>query len=246
MGMRGFVHTSVKLDSPDTTRPFAVVLLSADERPFRLIAAGQELSIHAAVVGPLVARSLHADQVPLVSLHVSPRHPAFPAFSHSFADDVRVLRRERFAGWNDGLRAAVEGSASLAAVTRLFDEIVAAVVSDHCNDNVPVDPQVDAALQLMEEDLELSVEAVARQIGMTPATLAHRFQKALGLPLRAYQAWLRITRAWVLFAPEKNLSLTDIAYQAGFSDSSHLSRTWRTCYGISPSYMRSGAVRVIR
>jgi AraC-like DNA-binding protein len=243
LGTRGFVHTSQGMVAPPSARPYAVVLLSACGRPFHLHTAGHDLEVTAAVVGPQVLRSLRATDVALVSFHIAPSHRAFPAFAHAFAEDVRVLRRERFTPWDAALRDAVDGEAALADVSKLFDEVAGVVHLDHCHGEVH-DPEMIHLLYWMDAHLDSPIDALARQARLTPAALTRRFQESLGLPLRAYQAWLRTVHAWPLFAAGK--TLTDIAYQAGYSDSSHLSRSWRQIYGVSPSYMRSRAVQVIR
>jgi AraC family transcriptional regulator, arabinose operon regulatory protein len=244
LGLRGFVHTSFTTESARTTRPHAVLLLSSCGKPFRLTTDGNALEVHAAMVGPQVMRSLDAHGVELLSLHLSPAHRAYPAFSHAFADDVRVLRRERFSPWDAAMHTAVHGPATLAEVSTLFEQLFSVVQIDHCNGEVP-DELIEAVLRLIEANLDLPIDELARQVNLPVATLSHRFQQSLGLSLRTYQAWLRTARAWPLFLEEK-LSLTDIAYQAGYADSSHMSRSWRQIYGVSPSYMRSRAVRVIR
>ncbi len=245
LGTHGFVHTSHGLVSPPTARQPAVVLLSACGRPFRLLAADMDLSVGAAVVGPQVLRALEATGVELLSFHIAPAHPLFPAISQTFRGDVCALNRDRFSQWNTLMRAAVWGEASLASVSDLFDQVVMGVLTDHRLVG-ELDPRLATVVELLDINLDKPIELLAREVNMTPHGLSRQFIDQFGLTLRAYQGWRRTAIAWELFAREKKLSLTEVAHLAGYSDSAHLSRTWRAVYGLSPSFMRSGSVQVIR
>jgi AraC-like DNA-binding protein len=60
--------------------------------------------------------------------------------------------------------------------------------------------------------------------------------ESTGLPFRTYLLWLRLSKALELFS--EGVSLTDAAHGAGFSDSSHLSRTFRRLFGIAADSLR--------
>jgi AraC family transcriptional regulator len=64
----------------------------------------------------------------------------------------------------------------------------------------------------------------------------HLFVEETGLQYRSYLLWLRLGRAVAAFA--KGHSLTEAAHAAGFSDSAHLSRTFRRTCGLMPSSLR--------
>lgn len=53
----------------------------------------------------------------------------------------------------------------------------------------------------------------------------------VGLPFRAFLLWRRLNRALELYGAQE--SLTQAAYLAGFSDSAHLSRTFRKMFGVA-------------
>ena len=66
--------------------------------------------------------------------------------------------------------------------------------------------------------------------------MSHLISDSLGLSFRAYQAWRKQVRVCKLLYSGR--SLTDIAHEAGLSDSAHLSHFYRHWYGQSPSYSR--------
>ena len=68
--------------------------------------------------------------------------------------------------------------------------------------------------------------------GVTISHLVRSFSKAVGLPPRSYHAQVRLARARRLLTEGK--SATWVAYECGFADQSHLSRRFRTHYGLTP------------
>ncbi|WP_235214942.1 helix-turn-helix domain-containing protein [Rhodococcus opacus] len=76
---------------------------------------------------------------------------------------------------------------------------------------------------------------VARRVGLSASRLTHLFGAQVGLPLRRYVLWLRLTLAVTEVAA--GADLTAAAHGAGFSDSAHLSRTCREIFGLPPSVL---------
>jgi AraC-like DNA-binding protein len=85
-------------------------------------------------------------------------------------------------------------------------------------------------------DKPVSLAAAAAQVGLSSGRARHLFVESTGLPFRTYLLWLRLTKAVALFSG--GASLTDAAHGAGFSDSSHLSRTFRRMFGIAADSLR--------
>jgi len=71
---------------------------------------------------------------------------------------------------------------------------------------------------------------------LSAGRLRHLFVEQTGLPFKTYLLWLRLSRALQCFATGK--SLTEAAHEAGFSDSAHLSRTFRRMFGVTPAALR--------
>jgi len=85
-------------------------------------------------------------------------------------------------------------------------------------------------------DKPLSLVDAAAHVGLSSGRARHLFVESTGLPFRTYLLWLRLTKALELSSA--GASLTEAAHAAGFSDSSHLSRTFRRMFGIAPDSLR--------
>jgi AraC-like DNA-binding protein len=72
---------------------------------------------------------------------------------------------------------------------------------------------------------------VASQLALSESRFLHLFSDELGISWRQYLLWRRIICA--VQAIINNSSATDAAYLAGFSDSAHLSRTFRNNFGMT-------------
>lgn len=77
--------------------------------------------------------------------------------------------------------------------------------------------------------------ALGRHVGLSAHRLMHLFRAGTGLPLRRYALWLRLRTA--LASALKGASLTEAAHAAGFSDSPHLSRSFREHFGLPPRFL---------
>lgn len=79
-------------------------------------------------------------------------------------------------------------------------------------------------------DSSLGIDEAARGVGLSPSRASHLFVEETGLPFRTYVLWLRLVRA--VDARIAGSTLTEAAQEAGFSDSAHLSRTFKRMFGL--------------
>lgn len=85
-----------------------------------------------------------------------------------------------------------------------------------------------------------SLTGLAVAVGVHPVTLARAFRRAFGCTVGEYVRGLRIERATRQLA-DSELSLAEIALNAGFSDQSHFSNLFRQHTGLSPFRFRRAA-----
>jgi len=96
---------------------------------------------------------------------------------------------------------------------------------------------VAAALEYVDRALEAGRRATlpeaAHAAALSPSRLTHHFTGTVGIPFRRYLLWRRLVR--VVDEVAAGADLTRAAAAAGFSDSAHLSRTFRDNFGLPPS-----------
>ena len=84
----------------------------------------------------------------------------------------------------------------------------------------------------------ISIASVADAVGLCPSELSRRFKAYHRVTPEAYRKQVRLARATRLLASGN--SVVAAAHEAGFADTAHLSRTFRSQYGISPSHWARG------
>jgi AraC family transcriptional regulator len=82
-----------------------------------------------------------------------------------------------------------------------------------------------------------SLSGLAEAVGVHPVTLARAFRRAFGCTVGEYIRNLRLERAAHQLT-ETEMSLAEIALEAGFSDQSHFSNLFRHRTGLPPSRYR--------
>lgn len=102
--------------------------------------------------------------------------------------------------------------------------------------------EVARAIQIMERDrgAPTSVETIAASVGLSLRQLERQFRSALGITPKVHQNRLRNRRVRDLLR-QTSLSVIEIAVACGFSSTSHLARSYRKHFGVSPKEERKRA-----
>ncbi len=106
----------------------------------------------------------------------------------------------------------------------------------------PMDARIARSISELPRPLpaRISLAELAARVGLSTSRYAHLFRAEVGLPLRPYLRWLRLREALSVIAAGE--SLTRAAASAGFSDSAHLSRTFRRTFGVPPRILLGSAL----
>jgi AraC-like DNA-binding protein len=99
-----------------------------------------------------------------------------------------------------------------------------------------VDARVLQAVQLIRGNKHYKMSELAHEVGLSYYRLSHAFARNLGITLRAFVQWKKVTVTASLLAHK---SITEAAHEAGFTDSAHLSRLFKDVYGLPPSYLNN-------
>jgi AraC-like DNA-binding protein len=95
-----------------------------------------------------------------------------------------------------------------------------------------------AAMRLAPEK-EYTIDDMARQAGLSPSQLIHRFKHLTGLPPYNYLLKCRVRAAQTLLLTTGQ-TVTEIAQSLGFSSSQHFAMQFKLELGITPSELRRG------
>lgn len=111
----------------------------------------------------------------------------------------------------------------------------------------PRDERLERVLSHIAEHLDQPYELkqLAEAACLSESRLQHLFKEEMGIAISQYVLWERIKEA-VRFTAGGN-DLTSSALASGFSDSAHMSRTFKRMFGFSPSSIlkNSRSVQVI-
>jgi len=116
--------------------------------------------------------------------------------------------------------------------------LLATVLSAPCGSNAPprwlaqITSEIEARF-----DEPLRFDSLARDLGLHPVYVSRAFRQHTGVTMHDYLRTLRLRHARRLLGASKR-SITAIASESGFSDPSHLSRTFAEQLGVTPRSFR--------
>jgi AraC-like DNA-binding protein len=105
-------------------------------------------------------------------------------------------------------------------------------------------PLVERVLQAVSEDLPMTGEQLAVELGVSPGHLARSFKREMGLSLVDYRNRRRIDRFFdTVSRAGGTVNLLDAALKAGFGSYAQFHRVYRKFLGTAPREVLTGATR---
>ncbi|MBV8251395.1 MAG: helix-turn-helix transcriptional regulator [Chitinophaga sp.] len=124
--------------------------------------------------------------------------------------------------------------------TSISEEYILSWLSEAAEVKMPTRmPWFSQAKMILENEFDThhTIKSIAERVYVHPIYLARAFKEREGMTIGKYQLEMRIRRAvQLLFSTQ--LPIADIAFTAGFSDSAHLVRIFRSYYQCSPHQFR--------
>ena len=110
---------------------------------------------------------------------------------------------------------------------------------DQTESSARISETTDGVIRLIEARYaeKLTLEDMARAVGLSKYYLARRFKEELGMTLYGYLTLYRISRSKILLQ-NTDLSVADIAEQVGFSGTSNFIRTFSEYESLTPHQYR--------
>jgi methylphosphotriester-DNA--protein-cysteine methyltransferase len=105
-------------------------------------------------------------------------------------------------------------------------------------------PLVERVLQAVSEDLPMTGEQLAVELGVSPGHLARSFKREMGLSLVDYRNRRRIDRFFdAVSRANGSVNLLDAALKAGFGSYAQFHRVYRKFLGTAPREVLAGTAR---
>jgi AraC family transcriptional regulator len=217
----------------------AVQVTFALRGAFALEGRDHQISAAAAAVAPDVEHAFEAEQL-VAHLFVDPEgRPGRELQSRLFSQGpIAAIAAERMGELPARLLAGFEAPRRTdAQLIELGRSLLAHLAPGSERDERP-EVRVRRMSAWAAERLEtpVSLADAAKHVGLSSGRARHLFVEQTGLPFRTYLLWRRLMRAVELYSGGS--SLTEAAHGAGFSDSSHFSRTFRRMFGIAADSLR--------
>ena len=111
--------------------------------------------------------------------------------------------------------------------------VIETALRDHLAQGCGLDPVVAAAAFHFERDL--SVSAVAVELGISPRRFTSRFRERVGLGPKRYSRVRRLERLFGSIDPDVPPRWSEVAAAHGFSDQAHLVNEFREMTGVTPT-----------
>lgn len=239
LGTDGFIFTSPYVLTPSTVRNAVAILLAIDSPPFLIGQQEGMVKTCGVLVGSLVQRSLAAVDVKLISINVCPADPAFHILVKAAKNGIVELPRSVLSRFDSALETLYAGKLAAAEVRTLYEDVTSSIAS-YAGAKFKPNPHRAEILNIIGSNSELKLEELARKISMSYVGASRIFNDAMGTPLRSFSHANRLQICWEWISRGRSSNLTQIAYDAGFADSAHLSRAWRRAFGMTPSYVAKG------
>lgn len=210
-------------------------MVSLDE-PFVLEFADGHLRATAAVIPSGLPHRLHCASRRLLLVLVEPFGPRGRGLG-------LAAERARGREFEDAMERIAIDHADDSDAVRTIDTLVRAIAPDGPPRPARLSEPVLSALRQLESKpgSRATLGHAAAAAHISPSRLTHLFTREVRIPFRRYALWIRLRTVGERVAFGDNL--TQAAVAAGFSDSSHLSRVFRTNFGLSPSALLGMTVR---
>ncbi len=116
-------------------------------------------------------------------------------------------------------------------ITTCAEQFLEARRDAHGRRDTAVESVASAAF---DRPCDVTPEQLAERVGLSPRQLQRRFLSAVGCPLKTFLRLRRANLALELIQQDRHASLTEVAYELGYSDQSHFIRDIKEFTWLAP------------
>jgi len=209
-----------------TTEPGNLILINPEE-----LHTGE-----AAIPDGFVYRALYPTRGLMQSIaqEFETNASSLPVFNGGITDDPQLYR------WFQQIHHQSEGAQSQLEIEDQMTQFLVELVRRYGEPHYQLKSYHTAheAIKIARDYVEanyasgVSLDDLAEQVHISPYHFARLFRKHVGVPPHKFLENVRIRHAENLLLADNSIS--DVAYQTGFSSQSHLSRTFKRVIGTTP------------
>ncbi|GBF49494.1 DNA-binding helix-turn-helix protein [Leptospira ryugenii] len=215
---------------------YAISLLFSLKGEFQLVDARNETAKYRAVlIPPNFFHTLQAESSEMIVLQFDPKSYEYASLlQFKNTKQPTEIAIESISPLFGNCAHLLNGSLNCKEAFFLYESILLSLGGKPKQKN-PNDKRMIRVLERIQETLpeSISLKTLSDEIGISEDRFMHWFKDEFGLPLRQYLLWRRLHIAANHL--QQGESLTTAAHAAGFSDQSHLSKTFRKMFGVPPS-----------
>ncbi len=101
--------------------------------------------------------------------------------------------------------------------------------------------EIQSALDYIRKNYqkEISLEEIAREVGLSKYYFSHLFSNEIGENFSSYLSQYRLNRASQLLVENRKENISEISYRVGFNDPNYFARAFKEKFDLSPSKYRN-------
>ena len=193
-------------------------------------------------MAPNVSHSTDSENQPYLAVLIDPDHE-FYGYVHAALQGKQMcsLPADCLQPLSSELIHLRLGALNIVQVKQLLLRILQ-LVSPQVT-HLPWDVRILKACEYIKQQVPQNTPTaadVSAQVGLSESRLMHLFSAQLGGSMRQYILWLKVRYAIQLWI--EGYSLIDLAFEAGFSDQAHYTRTLRRMVDFAPSILKANTV----
>ncbi|WP_438463219.1 helix-turn-helix domain-containing protein [Marinomonas sp. PE14-40] len=203
---------------------------------------------HGVIIGADIEHSIKAETGPFVTLLLDPElHQAKHILGHHQTTGIMAIDDDLLQQLRQFIQLLMSEHEDVikAKITKPIEQLMTILTQSDCEQ--ALEPRIETLIQYIAqtEFKSANIDELAQAVNLSTGRLSHLFKEEVGIPIRRYLLWQRLLDACFyasLHAHDEidcemknDMSLTQAAHQAGFTDSAHFSRTFKTMFGLHPS-----------
>ena len=199
--------------------------------------------VHATAAKPYLSLRVNLDPAIVSSVIAEANMPADPALGNAKAVAVSPMQIEILEACVRLVRLTRDSEEAQFMVPLIKREIVYRLLKGAQGNRLRYVPALGGpanaivrAIELLRRNFDqpLSIEALAKSVGMSPSGFHHQFRNITDLSPLQYQKQLRLQQARRLMLDD-DLDASTAGYKVGYSDASHFSRDYKKLFGLPPA-----------